>query len=61
MKFNVLAKIGEGLVGMFWQSCDVKKFVVHLLKRYADSTDNDVDDMVVELVRARLLVNCPDK
>lgn len=58
MNFNVLAKIGESLVSMFWQSCDVKQFVVSLLERYSKSTDNDVDDMVVELVRTRLLVNC---
>jgi hypothetical protein len=60
MNFNVLVKLGESLVGMFWESCEVKKFVVHLLEKYSKSTDNDVDDMVVNLVRAKLLKNCPE-
>ena len=59
MNFNVLVKLGESLVGMFWESCEVKRFVVHLLEKYSKSTDNDVDDMVVNLVRAKLLKNCP--
>jgi hypothetical protein len=59
MNFNVLVKLGESLVGMFWESCEVKKFVVHLLEKYSNSTDNDVDDMVVNLVRTKLLKNCP--
>lgn len=58
MNWNVLVKLGESLVGMFWQSCEVKKFVVHLLEKYAASTDNDIDNMVVELVRTKLLTNC---
>jgi hypothetical protein len=60
MNWNVLVKLGESLVEMFWQSCEVKKFVVHLLEKYAKSTDNDVDDMMVNLVRAKLLKNCPE-
>jgi hypothetical protein len=60
MNFNVLVKLGESLVGMFWESCEVKKFVVHLLEKYSKSTDNDVDDMVVNLVRTKLLKNCPE-
>ena len=60
MNFNVLAKLGQSLVEMFWQSCEVKKFVVHLLEKYAKSTDNDIDDMAVNLVRTKLLNNCPE-
>jgi hypothetical protein len=60
MNWNVLVKLGETLVEMFWKSCEVKKFVVHLLERYAKSTDNDIDDMVVDLVRTKLLNNCPE-
>jgi hypothetical protein len=60
MNFNVLAKLGESLVEMFWKSCEVKKFVVHLLEKYAKSTDNDIDDMAVNLVRTKLLNNCPE-
>ena len=60
MNWNVPVKLGETLVEMFWKSCEVKKFVVHLLERYAKSTDNDIDDMVVDLVRTKLLNNCPE-
>jgi hypothetical protein len=60
MNFNVLVKLGESLVEMFWKSCEVKRFVVHLLEKYAKSTDNDIDDMAVNLVRTKLLNNCPE-
>jgi hypothetical protein len=60
MNWNVLVKLGESLVEMFWQSCEVKKFVIHLLEKYSKSTDNDIDDMAVNLVRTKLLTNCPE-
>jgi hypothetical protein len=60
MNWNFLVKLGESLVEMFWQSCEVKRFVVHLLEKYSKSTDNDVDDMLVNLVKAKLLKNCPE-
>ena len=60
MNWNILLKFGETLVEMFWKSCEVKKFVVHLLEKYAKSTDNDIDDMAVNLVRTKLLNNCPE-
>jgi hypothetical protein len=60
MNWNVLVKLGESLVEMFWQSCEVKKFVVHLLEKYSKSTDNDIDDMAVNLIRTKLLNNCPE-
>ena len=59
MDLNVLRKGGEVVVGWFWQSCEVKKFVVHLLEKYATSTDNDVDNQLAGLVRVALLKNCP--
>jgi hypothetical protein len=58
---NFLLKLGESVVGMFWQSCEVKRFVIHLLEKYAASTDNDIDNMAVSLIRTKLLVNCPEK
>jgi hypothetical protein len=60
MSWNVPLKVAESLVEMFWKSCEVKRFVVHLLERYAKSTDNDIDDKVVELVKKALLKNCPE-
>jgi hypothetical protein len=61
MSWNVLVKLGESIVEMFWQSCEVKRFVVHLLEKYAKSTDNDIDNMVVGLVKGKLLTNCPER
>lgn len=60
MNTNVLLKLGEKIVVMFWQSCEVKRFVVYLLEKYAASTDNDIDDVAVRLVKTRLLNNCPE-
>ena len=37
------------------ESAEVKKLVVELLERYAASTDNDIDDLVVATVRSALL------
>lgn len=36
-------------------SAEVKRLVVELLERYAASTDNDIDDLVVLTVRKALL------
>jgi hypothetical protein len=58
MNWNVLVKLGESLVEMFWKSCEVKRFVIHLLEKYSNSTDNDIDDMVVNIVRIKLLKDC---
>ena len=58
MTKTVFLAVGQRLVDAFWQSCEVKKFVIHLLEKYANSTDNDVDDVVVHLVKTKLLVNC---
>lgn len=59
MNWNILLKGGEAVVGWFWKSCEVKGFVVYLLEKYSNSTDNDVDDRLVELVRTALLKDCP--
>jgi hypothetical protein len=61
MNWNFLVKLGETLVDMFWKSCDVKRFVIYLLEKYAKSTDNEVDNMLVDIVRSKLLVNCPEQ
>ena len=37
------------------ESAEVKRLVVELLERYAASTDNDIDDLVVATVRKALL------
>lgn len=58
MAKNVLLQIGKKLVDMFWESCEIKKFVVHLLEKYSKSTENDVDDVAVEMIRKKLLKGC---
>lgn len=55
MKANLLLGLAEKVVDYFWQTPDVKQFVVHLLERYAKSTTTDIDDMVVSIVRSKLL------
>ena len=56
MKFNLILPVAEKIVAYFWQSKQVKEFVVQLLERYAKSTDNEIDNVVVDLVRKKLLV-----
>ena len=53
--WNLVLVAAEKVVDFFWKSRDVKEFVVHLLERYAKSTDTDIDNMVVDLVRRKLL------
>ena len=36
-------------------SAEVKKLVIELLERYAESTKTDVDDLIVDMVRKALL------
>lgn len=52
---RVFLGVAEKIVQHFMDSREVKEFVVQLLERYAKSTDNDIDDMVVVMVRKALL------
>jgi hypothetical protein len=61
MNWNIPLKVAEAVVEWFWVSCEVKGFVVHLLERYAKSTDNEIDDKIVDMVKSALLKNCPEK
>jgi len=61
MDWNIPLKVAESVVEWFWVSCEVKGFVVHLLEKYAQSTDNDIDDTIVGIVKVALLKNCPEK
>jgi hypothetical protein len=55
MKLNILLVFAEKVLDYFWKSREVKEFVVHLLEKYAKSTDNEIDDMAVNLIRKKLL------
>lgn len=39
-------------------SCHTKRLVVELLERYVNTTDNDIDNVIVASVRTALLKNC---
>lgn len=41
----------------FLQSDRVKRLIVELLERLAESTDNDIDDKAVEFIRNGLFPN----
>lgn len=55
MTKNLVLAAAEKVLLWFWNSKEVKNFVVVLLERYSKSTDNDVDDLVVKLVRDALI------
>ena len=52
---KVFLGIAQKIVEQFMNSSEVKEFVIHLLDRYVKTTDNDIDDMVVVMVRKALL------
>ena len=52
---KVFLGIAQKIVEQFMNSREVKEFVIHLLDRYVKTTDNDIDDMVVVMVRKALL------
>jgi hypothetical protein len=55
MQWNLILSLGEKIVSWFWNSREVKEFVIKLLERYSKSTDNDIDDSVVEIIKTALL------
>jgi hypothetical protein len=57
---GALVEVVRPLILAAMNSCHTKKLVCELLDRYAKSTDNDIDDMAVNLVRTKLLNNCPE-
>lgn len=57
MNLNILLGLAKKVVVYFWESAEVKKFVVELLQKYVASTDNDVDDILVGAVKEKLLKN----
>ena len=50
-----LVELFKPIVMWLRDSAEVKRLVVELLERYAASTDNDIDDLVVATVRKALL------
>lgn len=52
---SAFVKLVKPVLIAFLESEAVKNLVVDLLDRYAKSTSNDIDDVVVGLVRSKLL------
>lgn len=50
----MLAKYAGVVVSWFWNSKEARSLVVTLLERYAASTDNKIDNALVEFVRSEL-------
>lgn len=50
-----LVKLVQPVLFAAINSRQVKELVVHLLERYSKTTDNDIDDMIVKIVRDALL------
>ena len=50
-----LVEVFKPILMWLRDSAEVKRLVVELLERYAASTDNDIDDLVVATVRKALL------
>jgi hypothetical protein len=52
----MLTKFAGVVVKWFWNSKEAKELVVTLLTKYAASTDNKIDNLLVEFVRTELKV-----
>ena len=50
-----LVSLVKPLILAAFNSPQVKELVVELLERYVKTTDNDVDDIIVKLVRDALI------
>lgn len=50
-----LVEVFKPILMWLYDSAEVKKLVVELLERYAASTDNTIDDLIVATVSKALL------
>lgn len=53
-----LVDLLQPILFMALNNCETKKLVIKMLRRYAKSTDNTVDDVLVNTVRAALMKGC---
>lgn len=54
MNIHFFLPLAQKLLLSFWESEEVKTFVISLLEKYAKSSDNDIDDVLVNIVRSKL-------
>lgn len=52
----MLAKYAGVVVKWFWNTPEARKLVVALLEKYAVSTDNNIDNALVQYIKAELKV-----
>ncbi len=52
---KLLLKLASTIVQTFWESKEVKTLIVNVLENYSKSTKSNVDDVLVELVKSKLL------
>lgn len=52
----MLTNCAGAIVKWFWDSKEARALVVSLLTKYAASTDNKIDNLLVEFVRTELKV-----
>jgi hypothetical protein len=52
----MLIKLAGKIVEWFWNSPEAKSLLVSLLTKHAASTDNKIDNLLVEFVRTELKV-----
>jgi hypothetical protein len=52
----MLAKYAGVVVTWFWNSKETRALVVSLLEKYAASTDNKIDNALVQYVKSELKV-----
>lgn len=57
MKINLLLFVAEAIIEKFWNTPRVKEFVLKMLDKYAQSSDNDVDNIIVGVVKSKLFRN----
>lgn len=50
-----LVNVVKPVLFAFIASREVKQLVIDILAKYAKTTDNDVDDVLVNIVRTKLL------
>ena len=55
---GALVEVVKPLILAAMNSCHTKRLVVELLERYVNTTDNDIDNLLAQTVRAALLRDC---
>lgn len=50
-----ILSLAEKLIYHFWNTSEVKVFIVKMLRKYARETDNEVDDIIVSVIESKLL------